>query len=229
MLGDDLVGVYLSGSGALAAYAHGWSDVDVAVVVPDALDHAGKAALVAAVRHEALPCPARGLELVVYTLGTTRAGDVDPVFELNLNTGAAMGFHADEALRPGAGGHWFALDRSVLRHHGIPLRGPPARETFAAIPRAALIPVLLASLGWHGSQRAEELDNAVLNACRTLRFAREGVWSSKPAAGHWALGRVDDVTLVEAALAARTGGPPPDRDATRTFLAAVAEELASPA
>jgi hypothetical protein len=51
-----------------------------------------------------------------------------------------MAFHADETARPEGGTHWFAIDRSILRQHGVPLLGPPADETFAAIPRAAILP-----------------------------------------------------------------------------------------
>jgi streptomycin 3"-adenylyltransferase len=72
---------------------------------------------------------------------------------------------------------------------------------------------------------AREGDNAVLNACRALRFAREGQWSSKPEAGAWAIGRVGDAAPVVAALAARDGGPAPEAGAVRSFVAAVAEEI----
>ena len=75
---------------------------------------AAKQAIVERVRHEALPCPARGLELVVYPLATARSGSAAPGFELNLNTGAAMAFRVDE--QPGEiEGFWFAIDRSILR------------------------------------------------------------------------------------------------------------------
>ncbi len=220
-----MAGVYVGGSVALDAYTPGRSDVDVAIVVSDPLDGPTRAALVAALRHESLPCPARGLELVVYTLAATRRGGVEPGFELNLNTGATMGFHADAAPRPEGGDHWFAIDRSLLRSHGLALVGPPVADVFAPIPHAAMLPVVAASLAWHGLQGAGEADNTVLNACRALRFAREGVWSSKPAAGAWALGQVPPDAPVAAALEARDGGPPPDAAAVTAFLTWVIAEV----
>ena len=84
----ELVGAYAGGSYALGAYAPGRSDLDVAVVVRDAASRALKEGLVAALRHEVLPCPARGLELVVYREAVVRAPALDALFELNLNTGA---------------------------------------------------------------------------------------------------------------------------------------------
>ena len=107
---------------------------------PAPLAPATKQAIVERLRHEALPCPARGLELVVYPLATARAGGGEPGFELNLNTGADMGFRVDEA--PGEiEGFWFAIDRAILRdarrRAGRPAgRGPvrpdPARHAAAA-------------------------------------------------------------------------------------------------
>lgn len=48
-------------------------------------------------------------------------------------------------------------------------------------------------------------DDAVLNACRALRFAEEGRWSSKQDAGVWARDRLADGALAADALAARRG------------------------
>src|SRR3954447_3224460 len=98
VLGDELLGVYAGGSYALGAYEHGRSDVDVTAVTRKPLAPAAKQRIVERVRHEALLCPARGLELVVYPWATARAGGGEPGFELNLNTGAPpMPFRVDEA------------------------------------------------------------------------------------------------------------------------------------
>jgi hypothetical protein len=138
-----------------------------------------------------------------------------------------------------ADAHWFAIDRSILHQAGQALTGPPAADVFAAIPPRTLAPVLVDALRWHASGEAEG-DDAVLNACRSLRFVVEGVWSSKPAAGAWALGRVDDPGLVRAALAVRSGQmsnggteqwppstPALDPPAVRAFVLGVADRVAA--
>jgi hypothetical protein len=205
VLGEGLVGVYAGGSLALGAYEQGRSDLDVAVVVEGRLERQTKEELVAALRHESLPCPARGLELVVYAREAVASGGVEADFELNLNTGRAMPFRADFELDPAIGSHWFAIDRAILRDHAIALVGPPATDVFAEIPRALLLPVVAESLRWHEGGDARG-DDAVLNACRALRYAIADEWSSKPAAGRWALERDFDPETVRAALAARDGG-----------------------
>jgi hypothetical protein len=186
VLGDDLLGVYAGGSHALGAYEPGRSDVDVTAVARGTLAPAAKQAVVAAVRHEALPCPARGLELVVYPLATAQGGGGEPGFELNLNTGARVPFRVDEA--PGdIEGFWFGIDRAILRDHGLPLAGPPPAELFAPIPRATLLRLLGESVRWHRDSEVPLGTDVVLNTARALRWAETGDWVSKPAAGRWFL------------------------------------------
>jgi hypothetical protein len=184
ILGVDLVGVYASGSWALGGYEAGRSDLDVAVVVRAPLRDEAAERIVAALREEELPCPARGLELVVYTAESAASGAAEPGFELNLNTGAGMPFRADRTPQPGER-HWFPIDRSVLARHGVALVGPPAADVFAAPQRAELRPMLAEVLRWYAREDPDSEDG-VLNAGRSLRFARDGVWLPKPALRDWA-------------------------------------------
>jgi hypothetical protein len=185
----------------LGGFDPGSSDLDVSAVCARQLDHSTKQEIVCALRHESLPCPARGLELVVYAQPTLRTIGAAPGFELNLNTGARMAFRAD--YEPGEERHWFAIDRSILAAHGEALFGPPARELFVPPPRAELLELVADTVRWFRDTDAVTGD-AVLNACRALRFAVEGVWSSKPAAGAWALEQGES-PLVARALAAGAG------------------------
>jgi predicted nucleotidyltransferase len=184
VLGDDLVGIYVGGSYALGAYESGRSDLDVAALVRGPLSAGAVDAIVAALRHESLPTPARKLELVVYDTRAAQSSSVRPSFELNLNTGAREPLRADTEPQPGEE-HWFAIDRSVLASHGVALYGPPAAEVFAAPPREQLLPILAGVLRWYLRNEPESLDG-VLNAGRSLHFAREGTWIGKPAAREWA-------------------------------------------
>ena len=189
VLGDDLLGVYAGGSYALGAYEPGRSDIDVTAVAAGAVAAVAKQAIVDRLRHEALPCPARGLELVAYPLATARSGGGEPGFDLNLNTGARMDFRVDEA--PGdIEGFWFAIDRAILRDHGVALHGPPAADLFAPIPRSALLPLLAESVRWHRDSDVPLSSDVVLNTARALHFAERGQWISKPAAAAWLLDTV---------------------------------------
>lgn len=217
-LGNELLGVYAGGSFALGGFDRSLSDLDVAAVVAGHPGRTTKQAIVEFLRHESLPCPARGLEFVLYAEPVLRTGTTDPGFELNLNSGARMSFRAD--YEPGAERHWFAIDRSVLATHGLPLFGPPADRLFAPIPRGSLLDVVAEAVQWHRETHVVGSD-AVLNACRALRFAAEGVWTSKLDAGGWALERHESPRLVAQALAARQSGESLPAYDVRRFLEGV--------
>lgn len=223
VLGDHLVGVYAGGSYALGDYEPGRSDLDVAVVCRGALSRARKERIAAALSQESLPCPARGLELVVYRDETVRSGTVEPGYELNLNTGQSMPFVVSFA--PEGETHWYAVDRAVVREHGVALAGPPPAQLFAPIAPAALLERVIESIRWYAANRWAGADDAVLNACRAWRYACERAWSSKAAAGRWALERTGDPSLVEDALAARRGGVALARERADAFLDDVLRRL----
>lgn len=222
VLGEDMVGVYAGGSLALDGYRPGRSDIDVAVVVADRLDEHVKRSLVAALRHESLPCPARGLELVVYRAEVAGSGGAEPGFEVELNTGARMAFRAtiDPADRPAADGQfWYAIDRGILADHGRAVAGPPAATVFVGPSDWELRQLLAASLRWHLAAPAAAADDAVLNACRALCRVRGGRWLAKPVAGAAVRARPGtlDTGVIRAAFRARDGGPPPDVASVRQF------------
>jgi hypothetical protein len=197
-LGDDLTGVYLMGSAGAGGYVHGASDLDVWALVRAPVPEGAKRALVARVDQAALPCPARGLELVVARFP---AGP-EPVVELNLNDGPRMARRValDASAEPR---HWFVLDAAIGREGARALWGPPPREAFPAIPRSLQLAAIAESLDWYA---AHEPDNrkAALTAARGWRYLVEGRWSPKEDAARWAAERRPEwAPEIESALAAR--------------------------
>jgi hypothetical protein len=196
LLGDDLVGVYLAGSGALGGYIHGRSDVDIAVVVRSPLDRTQKEELVGSLRHEALRCPARGLELVVYAQGSG-------VPELNLNTGERMAFLA--TFEPGTDSpHWFVLDRAIIAQRGIVLIGPPPAEALVQPSEDEILEALAIGLEWYRDRSEEPRDDAALNAVRSRAYLETGRWASKAEAVELLL---DEVSSSVESRRARLRGP----------------------
>jgi hypothetical protein len=157
----ELDAVYLLGSAALGAYEQGSSDVDVVAVSSRSLTPGERRALAEAA--EAVPCPARKLELVVYPRGSDE-------WEINLNTGEHVSF--DTAEEPG---FWFVIDRAIAEQHAVPLLGLPWSEAFEPVPREALLDALDQSLEIVGAQ----------NIARAWVWLETGEWVSKPAAESW--------------------------------------------
>jgi hypothetical protein len=217
--------VWLGGSAAMGAYEQGRSDVDVAAAALGPLDSTLRDAVVAAVRHEALPCPARKLELVVHRGDALARGR--PGVQLNLETGPG------ETAMPAVEEFWFVIDLSILRAHGRALAGPAPGELVAEPDRGAVLRALREALHWHVRAGAPP-DDVVLNACRTLLFLREGRWASKRDAAGWAVAEgVVAAPLARGALALRSGeaaaGPDPDAAAAfaREAYRLVADRSAS--
>jgi hypothetical protein len=213
---DELLGAYVIGSLALGGYEPERSDVDVAAIVDGPLSSEEKQAVVAACRHESLPCPVRKLELVVY------ARERAPAFELNLNTGGGVPLHAgfDPAAEPS---FWFVLDVAIARASGLAVLGPAPAVLFPQQSRDVIVASAREALAW--SIAEAPVDDVVLNAARTRRFLDEGVWSSKAAAGQWALEHLaDDREAVRAALAVRRGdaGAALSRERAAAFAASLA-------
>lgn len=208
VLGADLVGVYAGGSYALGDYERGRSDLDVSAVTRGPTDRGRASEVVEALRHEALPCPARGLELVLYPLAAARSGTVEPGFDLNLNTGRGMAFRVDFDAAAGEQ-HWFAIDRSILAAHGLELVGPVPSAIFRPAPPEQLLPLLAETLRWY-LRAGSPGDDAVANACRALRYSREGVWSSKRAAVDWAREQALEIAVAQEFLETAIAelGPP---------------------
>ena len=176
VLGGDLLAVCLRGSGALGDYRPERSDIDIAVIARRALALRAREALVGAVEHDALPCPARGLELVVYDPGGLADAD-GPAYLVNLNTGPRMAHDVsyDPAENPR---FWFTLDVAIGRTLGLTLTGPPPDRLFPELPDALLRRAAHESLEWWWANGGHPF-TAVLAACVAWRWAETGTWASK--------------------------------------------------
>ena len=202
-LGTDLVGVYFVGSVALGGYVPGESDIDIAAVSGSALAEPQKQSVASAVVEASAACPARGLELTVYRREVVDSPPAGADFEVNTNGGPGMptAVHLDAAVEPG---FWYVLDRAIAHRSGLAISGPPARATFADVPRDALLAAMSESMAWHRAHERATL-YSVLNSCRAWRFADDDVLGSKLEGAAWARARWPDTDLIDAAVALRRG------------------------
>jgi hypothetical protein len=224
-----LVGVYTTGSLALGGFTPGRSDIDLMAVVEG---HEGpETCLDLAVRldHSRMPCPASGLEFVLYPKATVASPSTDAGYLLNLNTGPKLAPVAD-LDSSSAPAFWFVLDRAITAQSGEAVIGPPAPVLFQVPPAHQLLPVVLAAVEAQQQDRSDLLDNVVLNACRALRFAQDRRWYSKAEAGRRTAATPGPFTaLIRAALATheqgRHAGDALPAYAVEAFLAHVRDRL----
>jgi hypothetical protein len=234
VLAQNLLAAYAGGSIGLDDYQPDRSDVDVTLICEDRLSLEAKDEVVSRLRHESIPCPTRGLELVMYRRTVAQSGTPEPGFEVELNTGPHMPFRAtyDGDDRPAEDGRfWYGLDRSILHQSGHRLVGPPAAEMFADLSAADLRALLIDALTWWlalpepaGGEAASGTENAVLGACRSRVKFRHGVWLAKVAAAQRLLADSPS-PLLERSIHARLGGAPPTGPEARAFQQEVLNEI----
>jgi hypothetical protein len=198
-LGDELIGVWQFGSGALGDFDPLRSDLDIQGVTTRRLPPPTLDRVVARVSHPTLSCPVRGLELVLYARDELAAAS----YQLNLNTGPRMQQHASQDPQADPA-FWFVIDLAIGREHGRPLFGPAPAEVIPPFPRQLIAASLREALRfWTGPEGSAA--QAVLAACRAWAWAVDAVWLSKGAAAEWARERLADPGPVDRARAARAG------------------------
>lgn len=179
---DRAVGVWLIGS-----LAHGGfgptSDVDIQAAVDKPGDDAIRA-LVGRIRHPILPCPAAGLEFVLYDVAVLASPTPPLRWSLNLNGGPSREekVSTDPATESW---HWFLLDLAVGRDTARTLHGEDLRDVAGSISQADVRAAIAESFRWH-RRHDNGGSNQLANAARGLRFLRFGQWGSKPDALDWA-------------------------------------------
>ncbi|MET9402536.1 aminoglycoside adenylyltransferase domain-containing protein [Kitasatospora sp. NPDC002965] len=227
--GPHLVSVLAVGSVALGDYRHGRSDVDVVVVVEPDLPAPTLRELAGELAHPRLPCPAAGLELVVYGADFAARPSGAPGYLLNLNTGPLLPDRADHDTS-GAPAFWFVIDRSIAHRAGITLWGEAACQVIAEPDPADVSAALRACVREHADGEGHLADNRVLNGCRALVYRRTGRWKAKrEAARTTAAAEPGFRPLIESAL--RSFEQPRPATATlpaadvRAFLSWVRERL----
>ncbi len=197
-LGERLVGVWLVGSAALGDFSPQRSDIDIQAVASEWLPMRERAGLAEALSHDALPCPAKGLEFVLYAREGLDAPE-GPSFQLNLNTGERLEHHL--SFQPEQDPRfWFVIDVSIARQDAVVLAGRPASRMFPELPCPLVVAALRDALDWHEVHASG--GEAIRSAYRAWAWATDGVWRSKSEAANWARGRLDDPPELAKALEA---------------------------
>lgn len=219
--GDDLVAVYLYGSGATGRFIPTRSDVDLIVLVRGWLDAGQAHDLVAEARAVRRPRSVKGLDLWVLPEPEAQTPRADPrycAWILTSIDSEVVGGPQDP------GDARLALLLSMCHQHGIALTGPRPRSAIGQIDPAHVVDAMRVDLGLTGTAGWYR----VLNACRTLHYLETGLLCSRADGAAWAQGRVPDQGLVDDALAWRENGIGPVMDPARVeaFIEPMLSQLA---
>ena len=214
-LGTVLVGSYASGD-----FDPRHSDLDVIAVFREALPEAARRRLTSALEHEALPCPAHGLDLLAYRRSEARHPSPELEYEFSIATGPEW----DDDISFGGRYPGGLIDLAAARQFGTTLEGAEVESLVGPVQREWVDDQLLQSLHWHLDQIHDPFHdplgtNAVLNACRAVHFIRTGSLVSKTAGAAAFLHHPDADLVTDALRVRRSPGPSRlDRDRVVGFL-----------
>lgn len=229
-MGTTLVSAWLVGSLATGDFDLRRSDVDVLITCASPLNSRVKKTLGLRLAHRHLPCPAHGIDLLIYSAADLLRLPRSPCYEFSISSGVdwddEVGFGG-----PYPGG---LIDLAAARRVGIPIFGPPPKESVGHCPREWILDELAHGVRWHVTRVHDPFhdptgSNAVLNACRALHFLSRGTLVSKTSGARWVL-EGTAVPVVAAALAEREAGGGRDRlerTAVLSFLDSVQRQLGS--
>jgi hypothetical protein len=192
ILGDHLIGLYLSGSLAFGDFDPTSSDVDFVVAISEPLDAMAVAALQrlheAIGRHDGEQGDgAYWLEGYYAPLATLHRPDPTTTSQAYVAEGTRFGLRR-------LGWDWL-LDRYVVREHGVVVDGPAPATLIDPISREQLSAGVRGALrdDWSGQvdgpdwmRSRQEQAFVVLTLCRALYVLDHGEFVSKPAAAEWA-------------------------------------------
>jgi Domain of unknown function (DUF4111)/Nucleotidyltransferase domain len=232
VLGDGLVGIYLTGSAVTGGFDPGVSDLDLVVVTADAADRIDLLTLGMLHREFVRGRPewTDRIEAVYVGQATLRS------FRTSIDRLAVISPGEPLHLRDDAALLWLQ-NWYLIREKGVPLIGPAASEIVPPITWREFVDAtaryaveLAARIDREGSPGG--LAYALLTTSRASMTVRTDRHVSKQEAADWARARMpESAGLIEAALRCRRSGgtvgfdDPPTQAAARTLIRRLAAEI----
>ncbi len=183
VLGEELIGSYLHGSGVLGGFNPARSDIDILVVSLHPLTQNQRTRMCQELGGVSLPVPAATLEMSVVTSDTCRTPVASPLYELHVNT-------RDNRCADGTG----RTDPDLLLHFAVVQQsgrligsGHSPEDVFAPVPRHLVLEGMAMELEDALSSPNTAPEYVVLNACRNLAYDKTGHIYSKIDGTEWVL------------------------------------------
>lgn len=205
ILGNNLTGIYLHGSAAMGCFNGKKSDIDLVVVIKNALsDGIKRRYMDMTVAHNA-KAPAKGLELSIVREEVCCPFVYPTPYELHFSCAHLKWYQTNpeeyikkmKGTDKDLGAHF-----TIIYHRGKVLYGKEIRDVFSEVSREYYLDSI-----WHDIENAEEeiiRDPVymILNLCRVLAYKRDGYILSKTEGGEWGRANVPEkyAALIKGAM-----------------------------
>lgn len=216
--GDNLVGIYLHGSAAMGCFNPASGDIDLIVVIKDALDFDKRCTYIDDMVRLNARAPKKGLEVSVVRREVCDPFVYPTPFEFHFSPmylDACVNAPDEYARSVGHSDPDLAAHFTVIRERGRVLLGEGIPAVFGEVDGKYYMDSIWTDVSGSESDILSEPVYIVLNLARVLAYTREGLVLSKAEGGKWALGNLPDefMPVVEGALCEYGGKNRMDADA----------------
>lgn len=210
ILGDNLVGIYLHGSGSMGCFNPETSDIDLLIVVENTVSDAVKLQYMDMVVEQNKTAPAKGIELSIVRRDVCRRFVYPTPFELHFSNAHLEWYLAapmDYVQKMKGVDQDLAAHFTITYHRGITLYGEEIRNVFSPVEETFYFDSIWNDISGAADDIKDEPIYVILNLCRVLAFQQDKSILSKQEGGEWALQNIPEKysDLVTSALRAYKG------------------------
>ena len=210
ILGSNLVGVYLHGSGAMGSFNPITSDIDLLIVVKDAVSDAVKLQYMDMIVRQNKDAPAKGIELSIVKCDVCRNFVYPTPFELHFSNTHLEWYLAapmDYIQKMKGVDRDLAAHFTITYHRGITLYGEEIKNVFSGVDEKFYFDSIWNDISGAAEAITDDPVYIILNLCRVLAFVKDKAILSKKEGAEWAIQNVPDKysTLITSALTAYQG------------------------
>ena len=190
ILKENLTGIYLHGSAVMGCFNPQKSDIDLIVVVRDAMSDPVKKEYMDMVVALHLKGPAKGIEMSIVTKNVCDPFIYPTPYELHFS-GVHLSWYQNDpdayVRKMNGTDKDLAAHFTIICKRGRCLYGSPIDEVFARVPEADYMDSIWNDIAGAKEDIAEDTMYLTLNLARVLAYRKEGLVLSKKEGGEWAL------------------------------------------
>ena len=190
ILGDDLVGVYLHGSAAMGCYNEKKSDIDLIVVVNEAVSDDVKRRFMDMVVELNGHAPKKGIEMSIVKKEACDPFIYPTPYELHFSNAHLERYKADprDYIEKMQGTDKdLAAHFTIILNRGKCLFGKAVKEVFGAVRKEYYFDSIFADIENAEAGIKNDPVYFILNLCRVLAYKKEELVLSKAEGGKWGM------------------------------------------
>lgn len=193
ILGDNLTGIYLHGSAAMGCFNARKSDIDLLVVVKDAVSDEIKRRYMDMVVAMNQRAPEKGIELSIVKESVCNPFVYPTPFELHFSI-AHLNWYIlnpeDYVNRMKGTDKDLAAHCTIIYHRGKTLYGRDIKSVFSEVSSEDYMDSIWSDIENAKDEIVENAMYIILNLCRVLAYKKERLILSKQEGGEWAINEI---------------------------------------